>query len=71
MYRPCVVEIWSKKVFEADIYSTYAIRLSCHVERPSFEFAKVLKENGNESSDIFSSFFSRTLCTTVGMTPLR
>lgn len=70
MYRPCGVEILSKKGI-SDAHITYAIRLSCHVERSSFEFAKVLEENGNESSDIFSCLFCRTLRTPVGMMPLR
>lgn len=71
MYRPCVVEISSKKVFKAYIYGAYTIRLSSHVEGPSFEFAKVLEENGNESSNILSCLFSRTLRIPVRMTPER
>jgi hypothetical protein len=53
--------IRSKKVFDTDMYGTYAVRLSCHVERPSFELAKIFEEDGNESSDVFGRLFCRTL----------
>jgi hypothetical protein len=73
--RGCIGPVWGKigqkGYSEVYIYSTYAIRLPCHVERPSFEFAKVLEENGNESSDIFSCLFSSTLRTPIGITPLK
>lgn len=64
LLEPRVQHGSTDEVHACESRDAYAVRLSHHMEGPSFERNEVRKEHKDERADVACSFFCRTLCVT-------